>query len=199
MEKIIEESLQNALSYKEYRSLVKELLAKGRSTGHEQSEDLLQYSMLNDKRMNRLDKTGRLTDETISDIKKISDTQTWLVLNEGWCGDAAHILPIINKMAGLNPNINLSIVLRDENEALMDRFLTNGTRSIPKLIVINSKGEVAGSWGPRPSIATKMVNKYKSEHGRLDAEFKKDLQIWYNKNKGMNTQKDMILLLQKIK
>ena len=194
MKEIIENSLHKAITYSEYRTLVKELLAEGKSTGPNQSDSLLNYSMLNDKRMNRLDKTSKLSEETISSINKVQAPQTWLVLTESWCGDAAQTLPVINKIAELNPNIDLKIVLRDENEALMDQFLTNGGRSIPKLIAIDTNNDVVNSWGPRPSIATKMVNDYKSEYGQLDADFKKDLQIWYNKDKGVNTQEDILSL-----
>ena len=195
MKEIIEGSLQKAITYGEYRTLVKDLLAEGKSTGPNQSDSLLNYSVLNDKRMNRLDKTSKLSEETISSIKRVQAPQTWIVLTESWCGDAAQTLPVINKIAELNPNINLKIVLRDENEALMDQFLTNGGRSIPKLIAVDKNNEVLKTWGPRPSTATKMVNDYKSEHGQLDADFKKDLQIWYNKDKGVNTQEDILLSL----
>jgi thiol-disulfide isomerase/thioredoxin len=194
MKEIIKKSIQKAISYKAYRVLVKELLAQGKSTGPNQSESLLNYSTLNDKRMNRLDKTSKLTEETITSISKINAPQTWLVLTESWCGDAAQTLPVINKIAELNPNIELKIILRDENEELMDQFLTNGGRSIPKLIALDANEEVVNSWGPRPSVATKMVQDYKTAHGQLDAEFKKDLQIWYNKDKGVNTQEDILSL-----
>ena len=60
------------------------------------------------------------------------------------CGDAAHVLPVLNKFAENDTTITLSILLRDDNEELMDRFLTNGTRSIPKLIILNADGQVMG-------------------------------------------------------
>ena len=196
MKKIIQNSLQKALSYNEYRNLVSDLLAKGKSTGPNQSNDLLNYSKLNDKRMKRLDKTVKLTEETLAKIKDVKEPQTWLVLTEGWCGDAAQNLPVINKIAEENPNINLKLVLRDENLELMDEFLTNGGRSIPKLIALNKENEVINTWGPRPTTATKMVVDYKEKHGSLDADFKTDLQVWYNKNKGENTQEDLVSMLQ---
>ena len=85
------------------------------------------------------------------------------------------------------------ILLRDENPELMNEFLTNGNQAIPKLIqIIDNK--VTKTWGPRPTIATKMVADYKSEHGKLDPEFKKDLQVWYNKNKSQNVIEDLTLL-----
>ena len=196
MKEIIESSLQKAISYSEYRTLVKELLEQGKSTGVTQSADLLNYSLLNDKRMKRLDKTIKISEETIAKIKDIREPQTWLVLTEGWCGDAAQNLPVINKIAEENPNIQLKLVLRDENLELMDRFLTNGGRSIPKLIALDKENEIVNTWGPRPTVATKMVVDYKTEHGGLDAEFKKDLQVWYNKNKGNNVQEDILSILK---
>ncbi|WP_272151633.1 thioredoxin family protein [Tenacibaculum aiptasiae] len=196
MKEIIESSLQKAISYSEYRILVKDLLEQGKSTGLTQSDALLNYSLLNDKRMKRLDKTIKISEETIAKVKDVKEPQTWLVLTEGWCGDAAQNLPVINKIAEENPNIQLKLVLRDENLELMDKFLTNGGRSIPKLIALDKENEVVDTWGPRPSVATKMVADYKTEHGSLDADFKKDLQVWYNKNKGNNVQEDILTLLK---
>ena len=197
MKNIIEKSLQNTLTYQEYLDLVKNLLAEGKSTGSEQSEALTNYSMLNDRRMKRLNKTIKLTDETVQEIKKLTEPQTWLVISEGWCGDAAQNLPVIHKIAEANKNINLKIVLRDENLELMDLFLTNGGRAIPKLIALDKENNVLNTWGPRPTIATKMVADYKIKHGSLDAEFKQDLQVWYNKNKGQSVQEDFMQLIQK--
>jgi hypothetical protein len=78
--------------------------------------------MLNDKRMKRLDKTTKLTEEAVADIKSYNGDVTWLVLTESWCGDAAQTMPVINKVAELNDNITFKVLLRDENEALMNEF-----------------------------------------------------------------------------
>ncbi|WP_158841089.1 thioredoxin family protein [Polaribacter sp. L3A8] len=198
MKNIIKKSLENTLSYLEFRALVSNLLAEGKATGHNQSEDLTNYSMLNDKRMKRLDKTIKISDETITEIKKIEDPQTWLVITEGWCGDAAQNLPVIAKIAEANELIKLKLVLRDDNEALMDLFLTNGGKSIPKLIILDKDNNVINTWGPRPTIATQMVADYKAKHGALDAEFKQDLQVWYNKNKGQSVQDDFVKLTKSV-
>lgn len=195
MKEILEKSLQKAITYPTYRNLVTDLIGHGKSTGKEQSESLLNYSVLNDKRMKRLDKTIQLSEETIAKIKEVTMPQTWLVLTESWCGDAAQTLPIINKIAQQTSKIDLKIVLRDENDELMDLFLTNGNKSIPKLIALNEKNEVLNSWGPRPSIASKMVSDYKAKHGKLDANFKQDLQVWYTKDKGENTKKNLLAIL----
>jgi len=197
MEKcLIKNSLKRGVAYTTYRTLIKGLLVEGKSTGKEQSEDLLNYSKLNDARMDRLDKKIKILEETQNELSGLTENFSFLVLAEGWCGDAAQILPVLNKMAEATPKIEMKVVCRDENEVLMDAFLTNGNKAIPKVIVLNNKNEVVDSWGPRPTIATKMVQDYKEKHGGLDAEFKKDLQVWYNKNKGVNVQTDIVNLLK---
>ena len=195
MRSIIKESLKKSISYPLYREQVRDLLAVGKSTGTQQSDALLHFSMLNDKRMHRLDKKTVLLAPTIAALKSTKKKRTWLLITEGWCGDAAQIAPVIHKMSLESENIALKVVLRDENEALMNQFLTNGSKSIPKLVVLNESDEVLSSWGPRPSIASKMVQDYKEQHGSLDDDFKRDLQLWYTKNKGENIQQDLVTLI----
>lgn len=195
IKKNIEEALKKAISYTSYRKLISDLIASGKSSGPIQSEDLLNYSKLNDRRMTRLDKTIQLSQETLLGLKKIDKPITCLVLTEGWCGDAAQTLPIISKIADESDLITLKIIFRDEHEQLMSQFLTNGGKSIPKLLVLNSQNKVLNTWGPRPNTATKMVQDYKNKYGQLDAAFKQQLQVWYNKDKGVNIQEDMLGLL----
>ena len=195
MNTIIKDSLKNSVSYPVYRKQVSALLIEGKSTGGSQSDALLHYSMLNDRRMGRLDKKVTLLDTTIEALKKTTKKRTWLLITEGWCGDAAQITPILHKMTLESEMLELKVVLRDENDVLMRQFLTNGSRSIPKLIVLNEHDEVLSSWGPRPSIASKMVQDYKEQYGSLDDNFKRDLQLWYAKNKGENIQEDLVNLI----
>ena len=193
---IILEALKNSSSYTEYRTLVSNLVEENSTTGNEKTEALANYTMLNDKRMKRWDKTVKITDDAKSSIENFNKKTTWLVITESWCGDAAHIMPVINKVAQLNANIDYKVVLRDKNDTLMNQFLTNGGKAIPKLIMIDNETDtVVNTFGPRPAVATKMVNDYKTEHGQLTPEFKEDLQRWYNKDKGQSTIEDLISLL----
>lgn len=192
---LIKNSLNNTISYADYRNLIKNLLAEGKSTGIEQSDNLLNFSILNDKRMDRLDKTLDINAATQNSLDNLNKDFTFLVIAEGWCGDAAQILPVINKVAEASDNIDFKIVLRDENEDLMNQYLTNGSKSIPKVLILDQENNVLDSWGPRPAVASKMVVDYKAQNGSLDEEFKKNLQIWYNKDKGNNTQNELVGLL----
>jgi hypothetical protein len=106
---------------------------------------------------------------------------------------------VINKFAEANKRIDLKVVLRDENEELMNQFLTNGSKSIPKLIVVdNSTKEVVSSWGPRSAKAAKLVSDYKAAHGKVDAKLKTDLQNWYNEDKGAQIELEMVELIDEL-
>ena len=192
---LIKDSLEKAISYEDYRSLVTSLAEDGKSTGPTQSENLTNYTVLNNRRMKRLDKTLKIKEEEVTKIQSLSKKVSWLVLTESWCGDAAQTMPVMQKVSSLNEHIDFKVLLRDENLELMNRFLINGTLAIPKLIMVDpDTAEVLGEWGSRPSPATKMVTDFKEENGGLTPEFKQDLQVWYNKDKGQSTVKDLVEL-----
>jgi hypothetical protein len=196
----IAKALFNSYSYSEYRKLVSDLLFDGKSTGNEQSEDLTQYSSMNETRMDRLDKTMRIPDENRLKLENLERAYIWLVISEGWCGDAAQILPILNQMTiASEDKIEMKIVLRDENEELMKLFLTDKKKAIPKLIVIDREsGSVIDSWGPRPKGATDLINDYKKKFRAIDEKAKTALQLWYLKDKGLSTQEEIIAQMQNI-
>lgn len=197
LKEIIENSLQKAFTYTEYMALMDKLVAEKRTTGQDQSQEMVSFTQLNYQRMKRLDKTLKISEEQAAYFQKIDKKQTWLVITEAWCGDASQIVPMLNKIAQTNSNIELKLVLRDENEALMNLFLTNGGKAIPMLIILNTSTlEVLNVWGPRPTIATKMVEDYKTKYGKLTSEFKEELQKWYNQNKGQSIVNDLISLLK---
>jgi len=196
MNSIIEKSLKDSFSYQEYRSFVTDLAKEDKTTGHEQREDLIHYTQLNEARLHRLDKTIQVVDEVKTVLQNLSKEYTWLVISESWCGDAAQILPVINKMAEVSDKIDLRIVLRDDNENLMNLFLTNGTKSIPKLIIIDkATNEVINDFGPRPKGAKQLILDYKAAHGIVDETAKIELQKWYLQDKGISTQKEIMELL----
>jgi len=197
LQQIIKNSLNKSISYQKYRDLVHQLALENSTSGNEKTEDLAEYTALNDRRMKRWDKTLKISEEDKKRIQDFKGNVTWLVITESWCGDAAHVIPVLNKIAGFSENIDLRLVFRDENEALMNQFLTNGGKSIAKLVMIdNATWEVLGTFGPRPSEATKLVEAYKIKHGKLTPEFKKDLQLWYNKDKGQSVILDILSLLK---
>ncbi|WP_269237756.1 thioredoxin family protein [Flavobacterium flavigenum] len=201
MKSIVAKALFNSHSYTEYRKLVTDLLFEGKSTGEEQSESLTHYTSLNEARMNRLEKTIKISEDVISKLQNLDNHYIWLVISEGWCGDAAQILPILNKMAvSSDKKIDLRIVLRDENDELMGQYLTNGGRAIPKVIVIcKEAGIVRTDWGPRPKGAAELMANYKKDFGVIDEKIKNDLQLWYLADKGISVQEELVEIMENIK
>ena len=199
MKNTIQQTLLNSFSYSDYRKKVTKLIAEGKSTGHEQSDDLLHYSELNEARMNRLEKTIVVVDEVKTKLENLDKKYIWLVLAEGWCGDAAQILPVIHKMAETTNKVELKIALRDDNDALMQHFLTNGGKAIPKLIVLDDEtSEVIADWGPRPHGAKQLILDYKAAHGIVDETAKIELQKWYLHDKGISIQHEIVEMHENI-
>ncbi len=200
MKTYIAQALFKSYSYPEYRKLMSDLLIEGKSTAVEQTEERTHYSELNETRMHRLDKTIKITEENAAVLKNLSKSYLWLVLTESWCGDAAQILPVLNKMAlESNKKIELKLALRDENEELMNHFLTNESKAIPKLIILDkTTGNVVGNWGPRPQGAIDLIENYKEKFGVIDETAKTELQLWYLHDKGLSTQNEIIRLLQDV-
>ncbi|MEM8598780.1 MAG: thioredoxin family protein [Bacteroidota bacterium] len=90
-------------------------------------------------------------------LAQIDTPQTWLVLTEAWCGDSSFNLPVIAEAAALSDQVTLRVLLRDEHVDLIERYHTNGSHSIPKLIAFDAEGAELFTWGPRPAEAQAQV------------------------------------------
>jgi integrase len=189
---ITTELINKALDYQSYKNLIERLLKEGKSTGPNQSQELLQYSELNVHRMNRVEKTTVLIEDLSAKIDLIEQPQIWLILAEGWCGDAAQTIPIFHLIEKQFPKIKIKLLLRDENVELMDHFLTDGSRSIPKVLMLDASSlNLLAQWGPRPSEAIALINNLKA--AKVDMmEIKEKLHAWYAKNKGVAVQSEII-------
>ena len=184
--------IKNRYTYEEYKNLSEELVEQKRTTGLSQSESLIEYTKLNYFRMTRVDKTMVVKNDVKELIESIDEKKYWILITEAWCGDAAQIVPIIGRLAELNKNIELMIILRDENTELMDKYLTNGARSIPMLISLNKNFEEEWHWGPRPRPAQAMVIENKETQALSFDEIKKQVQLWYAEDKTNTTQLEIL-------
>ncbi|MES2679364.1 MAG: thioredoxin family protein [Bacteroidota bacterium] len=192
---ISQTDLDRAMSYNQYHHLLEDLLSHGKTTGPLQSEAYLNYAKLNLQRMVRLDKTLTLNLELITALQGVKSGYTWLVLTEGWCGDAAQNLPIMAAIEKECPNIHLRLLLRDENSGLMDQYLTGSSRSIPKLICVRTANlEEIFTWGPRPDEVQHLMLDLKAKGTPLD-EKSLLIQKWYNTDKTQTLQKELAALI----
>ncbi|MBB6459649.1 thioredoxin family protein [Flammeovirga kamogawensis] len=198
-QKVAQEYIDNAFIYETYREALDGLLAEDPTIVNYTDSQLVDYTRLNVTRMQRIDKTNRLLDDLRTAGRALNKSVYWLVITEGWCGDAAQSTPIIAAAAQVSPKIDLRFILRDNNVDLMEEFLTNGSRSIPKLVVIDQKtNEVLATWGPRPNELTDLIPEIKKEVGDDKQQFSMKIQRWYNKNKGKAIMKDLQKILEDI-
>jgi hypothetical protein len=195
--------VENAMTYQEYAEKVADLLEKGivsTASTYEPTEEMMHYTRMNLQRMHRLDKMVKLTAETTKQLNALKQNRIWLVLSEGWCGDAGQVVPVIEKIAIQNTHIKHRILLRDEHLDIMDAFLTDEGRSIPKLIVLDEKGTVLSSWGPRPKALqdimvlqkAKLLALPKDERKAYFDVIKTEVQQWYNRDKTVSIQKELL-------
>jgi hypothetical protein len=180
---ITAEHLAKAITYTEYRELIDILLAESKTTGTNHSEAMVEYTRMNAQRMRRVEKTTVLDDELVDLMLSVQNKMTWVILTEAWCGDAAQTVPALVKIADASPLIEVKLLLRDENPELMDAYLTNGGRSIPKLIVLDAETmEEIGTWGPRPAPAQQLFMDLKAKEVPYQ-EFVEQLHGWYGKDR----------------
>ena len=187
------------LTYVNYRKLVDELLVAGKTTGYDHTEEMLHYTKMNVQRMKRVEKTIILNDKLLTIIEKIKHHYHFLVITEGWCGDAAQIVPVINKIISVAPDkFTLRLVLRDQNIPLIDAHLTNGGRAIPVLLILNENKElILPKWGPRPMLLQSLLAEWKKEYSD-QMQIATLLHGWYAKDKTQTTQQELRQLLEKL-
>jgi UDP:flavonoid glycosyltransferase YjiC (YdhE family) len=191
------ECFEKGLNYPEYQELAKKLLSENKTSGNNQSQEMVDFSKLNIHRVERILKKGSISLETQAAIQAIDSPSYILAISEFWCGDAAQNLPWIYLMVKDNPAIQFRIVFRDENPELMDAFLTNGSKSIPKVILLNAEREVCGTWGPRPSTAQNLILENKMTNALTKDDLHKKLHLWYAQNEGQEIQSEFCSLLER--
>ncbi|MFC3880641.1 thioredoxin family protein [Algoriphagus namhaensis] len=189
--------IENAFTYSEYRALIDRLLLEKKTTGTNHSEAYLDYTAMNNRRMDRWDKTTKIPSELEELVAQIQEKQVWLIITEGWCGDAAQNIPFIQKLADLSDFVEVRYILRDENIEIMDQYLTNGGRSIPKLIALNEDlSEEFFTWGPRPEFLQERLRQYKLDpQGVSSADFATGTHLWYAKDKNRSLAKEFQTLI----
>lgn len=182
------------LTWKEYIQRFEDILSGTFTNEIYAKEAYRDFVKMNNSRMNRWLKNAELKEELITNIRAINEKQNWYLITEPWCGDAAHSVPLIYLMSQINENMQLHIVLRDDNLEFIDQYLTNGGRSIPKLVARNGNGEDIFVWGPRPKDLAVIHAKLKAENADFDT-INQTLQTWYNHNKGVDIQQEFVGLL----
>ncbi|NOQ72849.1 MAG: thioredoxin family protein [Crocinitomix sp.] len=188
----------NSFTFEQYFSHIQALLKENKTTGEDQSQERVEATKINVQRIKRIHKRGEVHDSVRSLIQAHQPYWEWTLIVEAWCGDAAQIIPYLNKVSELGDSINLNIILRDENLEIMDQFLTNKGRAIPILICQNVEtNAIIGHWGPRPNNVIEWIANYRTENLSFEPDaFKKDLHLFYAKDKGKGINEDLLSQLK---
>ncbi|MBV6643600.1 MAG: thioredoxin family protein [Cyclobacteriaceae bacterium] len=182
------------MNYTEYKQLFEEILA---NPSYYNKESYMEYTRLNRSRMKRWDKLLVLEDSLSSRLKEVTSPQKWIIITEPWCGDAAHVIPFLVKMTELNELISYDIQLRDSEPFLIDSYLTNGSKSIPKLIIKDEIDNDLFVWGPRPNGAAEVLANLKAENADSET-IKIAIQNWYNADKGKELMTELLQLCNRL-
>ena len=171
--------LPEGMHYAAYRAAWEATLKQRPADLDRRERRFLYYRRYNWERAARVEGAYQMSDALRQALGAIDAPQRWVVLTEDWCVDSAYSLPIIAAAAEIQPLITLRILPRDAHPEVMDRYLTSGARSIPKLIVFGAEGEECFRWGPRPAPAHRLRQRLKDE-GHAVADISRQLIEWYD-------------------
>ncbi len=180
----INKILEKGVSYEAF-CLISERIAKAKDNNGVDKDS--KTRLLISRNLNTMEKV--LKDVTIpfslfNGIASNTQQFHWLVIAEPWCQDTANVLPILYKLSEVNEKIELRIIFRDEQPEVMDQFLTDGKRAIPKLICFDQDHHIVGEWGPRPLVLQKFIDKIKTNSTISSDELKMRIHIWYHTDGG---------------
>lgn len=180
-----------AIPFEEYVQIGRQRLENPAS---QQETDYKHYYELGLQRIDRTLKKYTADEEQLKELASKNFDGKILIISEVWCGDASATVPALVKFfEGKN---EVRIFLRDSDKSMINQFLTNGTESIPKVIILNSDFSVKNSWGPRPEYGRQLLAKFKTDPDTYTRDqFYNDLQLYYAKNRGKDAVQEILELL----
>lgn len=183
-----------AISFEEYFKKTEEIINKNEAelTAHER--EMLEYYRLGVQRMSRMMKVYKPDENQLKTLEQKNFKGKILIITEGWCGDAGQTVPAVSLFfEGIN---EVRLAYRDQNPELIDQFLTNGTRSIPIVVILDENEEVIAHWGPRPAYGIELLKKHKADpEAYPKSQFYNDLQVYYAKNRGLDVINEILDLI----
>jgi hypothetical protein len=181
----------SAISFDEYIQIANERLE---NPADQNEIEYKPYYELGLQRMNRTLKKLAIDEEQVNELKSKNFDGKILIISEAWCGDASATVPALVKF--FEGHNEVKIFLRDSDSSLIEQFLTNGTQSIPKVIILDKEFKVKNSWGPRPKFGHDLLLKYKADPENYTKDmFYNDLQIYYSRNRGKDAIQEILELL----
>ena len=139
---------------------------------------------------------ARAPEDLVERARRIAAPRRLLVLLEDWCGDAINTIPAVAALTDAAPDLELRVLARDENPDLMDARLTNGTRSIPVVIVLDERFTELGWWGPRPDALQRWATSPEARAMGAGDRYR-EIRRWYARDRGRTTLVELLDLLER--
>lgn len=181
-----------ALSFQQYMNTAEERMMRPKT-----EDDRIKrgYYELGLRRMNRVLDAYKPDENHTAMLKAKNFSGRILIISEPWCGDASTTVPVLNAFFE-NAGVQVRVFLRDDDQSLINSFLTNGSQSIPKVLILNDDFSVKNVWGPRPAFGNELLEKFRQDpHAYPRETFYSDLQVYYAKNRGRDVIEEIINLL----
>ena len=193
------EIINNASAFHDSLQYMQEIAAGHGPPGTDKPGDYKHLIKLNYQRMKRVYKTCELSGELKEVAGSLSVLLIWMVLTDIRCADSTYSIPVMQRIAESGSHIELKILYRDEHPEIMDAFLTNGARAVPKLICLDARSlKVLDTWGPRPEPMQKLLEKHKKNPVLSKDEFSELIQRKYLEDKTGTIQNELLNLLRSI-
>jgi hypothetical protein len=137
------------------------------------------------------------SDSIKQQTNKQKTTLNVYIIMENWCGSSAGNVPYIVKLLSENPLIKITIVLRDTNIEFMDEYLTNGKRSIPKVIGFDDDGNEKFVWGSASKMQAEFAATVQARNIDFQ-DFVKEIQAWFVENNAKAIESDFLEIFEKL-
>jgi hypothetical protein len=137
----------------------------------------------------------RLPADAVERAARVPGRWHLLVMVEDWCGDAVNTVPMLARLAELVDTFDLRVVGRDANPELMDAHLTNGSRSIPIVMVLDEDFVEHGWWGPRPTELQQWV--LGPGQALEKGERYRQVRTWYARDRGRSTIDEVLTVIER--
>ena len=155
------------------------------------------YSRYNMERQERVENLWAASKSFARAVMSVPGPSDWLFITDDWCVDSAYSLPLVRWGSQQRDDITLRILLKDDHMDIMDRFLTNGKRSIPKFVGLDPEGRDLFNWGPQPTAIRDIRQRLMDDgaEGRIVSSTTVD---WYAEDGWLEVERELTRVLMAV-
>ncbi|MFN8277560.1 MAG: thioredoxin family protein [Chitinophagales bacterium] len=187
-----------AVSWEEYWAYAQVCAGTGQRPEKYHDEKMRRYTEANLARMKRVQEFLTVETKLYNLLSNLKESWHWLVLAEPWCGDAAQQVPALQILAACSPSVKFGMICSDAHPEIMAQFQTNGSNSIPKLVIADATGKVRATWGPRPAVLQMKVQEQIKDAATSFGDKVRAVHAWYEADNNKALQLELLDILKQL-